>query len=208
MHPLSFHLASIGARDAGCFRIRITQGCTPEQVLTTETIYIVPDNPCSVRVLGCGHNTFFQGDFSPPLRLPARLVDDGPVGEREIARNSIGTHRLTYGHVHYSYLLEVERVPEHIRHFLYLLPYFETVAMQKNYGPTSLYFALEDAEKEDYAEGDDNLASVSIRFVKKTQNLTATYVGICLPSFPPYVLGERSTNTAITDETQTTLIKA
>lgn len=202
------YLPSGVVQAAKCFKLRITQGCAVPVVLTSNIINIVQPSPCYVRLVGCGSNTFFQGNFAPPFRFRARLVDDGPVGTREIARNSIGVHRLTYGHLHMSYLLDVEEVPEHIRHFMYLLPYFETVAMQVGENQTRAFFALEDAEKDEYPDGDDSLAGLSIRFVLKEQNLTARYFGRCFPSFPPFVLGERSTNTAITDQTDTILINA
>lgn len=202
------YLPSGVVQAAKCFKLRITQGCAVPVVLTSNIINIVQPSPCYVRLVGCGSNTFFQGNFAPPFRFRARLVDDGPVGTREIARNSIGVHRLTYGHVHMSYLLDVEEVPEHIRHFMYLLPYFEAVAMQIGENQSRMFFALEDAEKDEYPDGDDSLAGLSIRFVLKEQNLTSRYFGRCFPSFPPFVLGERSTNTAITDETDTILINA
>lgn len=202
------YLPSPTAIAAGCFRIRITHGCTTPTVLTTETIFIVYEDPCYMRLVGCGTNTFFQGGYAPTLRVKARFVDDGPVGVREIARNSRGVHRLGYGHVNFSYLLDVEEVPEQLRHFLYLLPYMEAVAIQRGAGTPDVYFALEDAEKDEYPLGDDSLAGVQIRFVKKSQNLTARYFGTCFPSLPPFVLGERSSNVAITDETETILINA
>jgi hypothetical protein len=194
------------SQDFDCFSIEATNDAGTTFV--SNTINIVRPSNCYIRMMGCGNNNFFQAGFQPTLRVKGKLVDDGPVYERSVYRNSRGARRLNYGYHEQAKLLGIERCPEFVRKYLYLLPMFETIAIQIGQNDPASYFALEDVEKDTFAAGDDQLAGVQCRVVQKEKLIESIFAQACTPVLPPVVLGEAKTDTAITNEDEDELIRA
>jgi hypothetical protein len=198
---IEVNTSAIAADGAKCFQIKVTDNASNEYL--SNFFHFVTESNCLIRLAGCGNNNFFQAGFTPNLRIEATIVDDGPIYDRNIYRNSLGLHRLDYGYSHQAYLLMIERCPEYIRRYLYLLPMFETIAVQVGQQDPKAYFAIEEVEKDPFAEGDQSLASLRCRLVPKQQNIESIFAGSCNVVLPPLVLGERSTDTVIGDTSTT-----
>lgn len=192
--------------DAGRFAFQVSQDCDSfNETWTSEGIEIVDEDACLLQVGGCSDNNVFLGAFLPYMRIDAKLIDSGAVYERFLQRKTTGARRLIYGRMSFTFTLQTDYLPKHIRDFVYLLPMMQDVVIKKGNGAQNLYFVLEDPDAPEYKPSSDSMGRISLILTHKKELIETIYKQECNVVLPPKALGSTDLNAAIKVDTDTAI---
>lgn len=194
--PYLSAIFQIGAAEqaAKCFRFKAVLHDT---IFESELIQVITANDCDLLIGGCSNNTMYSSDSPLYFRAKGKvLADQVPIYDRFTTRKNNGMHRLNYARKSKVFTLTVDRVPEHVRDFIYSLPLMGVVGIKTGSGVQKNYFVFEEPDPPEFTTGDDDLASVTLRLMHKQELSEMIYDSECNFILPPKALGIRSENTA------------
>lgn len=193
--------------EAGCFNIKVSRTCGSDTTeYLSENISLIPSNICDVLIGSCGQTNYNSDDFQPLLRCRANLrADKSPEFTINRTESASGLQRISYGKMNKAFTLYFDRVPEHIRDFIYTLAIHNEVAIKVGNKPQEKFVVYEEPDEPEFATGDDELALMNLQLLKKEELTETIYKGECAVSLPPKALGSRDQNIAIKAGTDTAI---
>jgi hypothetical protein len=128
-------------------------------------------NSCTLLINGCNNNNAFgfifeNSDFSPRIRIEAKLKNSKYLNERSIFEDSMGKKGVYYASLRKQKTLAIDLQPEYVHDFLALSLGFDNFFIDgKN------YFVEDDEYNIQYVQTLDNVGSVLINVSEKVQNI-------------------------------------
>lgn len=180
--------------DAKCFRFRLLASEDEDaQVYISELIEIVPNNNCSLLLGGCSQNNMYSRESDLYVRLKGKIrADAAPVYDRFTTRTNSGINRLNYANKTKIWTLYIDRVPEHVRDYLFSFPLFNTIGIKIGVGEQRNFFVHEEPDEPEFTTGDDQLASVQMQMKLKESLQETIYESECSFILPPKALGSKA----------------
>lgn len=186
------------------FQIRVYRTCDGEEISwTSEWICIIAENERDLLISGCGNINSFGSNFQPVVRVRGELMKGTAYSfpNRYTYQDSKAAFFNGYTHRNKAYTLKVDLVPEHIRDFIYMIALYNSIAIKVGTGSQFNLFLEEEPDDPVFPEGEKDLATITMRMVRKEANEVSTFDIDCTRQLPPTVIGENAIDRAIQADT-------